>query len=179
MARASVSFLTDAVRSAWAAIQRSAHSVRWPDWVIPCLYLLGAIAVTWRIWANPDGTVPSNGGPKVSPDVYLNVWFMRYTASAVAHGHLPALITTAVNAPQGINAMWNTSLLGPAVLLTPVTLIAGPTASLTLLLTLGFAGSATAMYFVLRRWDVSTAAAALGGAFFAFMPAMTVDAQDH
>jgi hypothetical protein len=179
VARASVSFLTDAVRSAWAAIQRSAHSVRWPDWVIPCLYLLGAIAVTWRIWANPDGTVPSNGGPKVSPDVYLNVWFMRYTATAVAHGHLPALITTAVNAPQGINAMWNTSMLLPGVLLTPVTLLAGPIVSLAVLLTLGFAGSAASLYLVLRRWRAQPAAAGIGGALYGFSPALLVAAEDH
>ena len=68
-----------------------------------------------------------------------------------------------MNAPHGINLMWNTSLLLPGVLLAPVTLLAGPQTSLTVLLTLGFAGSAAAMYWVLRRWGVRTGPAALGG----------------
>jgi len=142
-------------------------------------YVLAAIAMTWRLWAHPAQMVPTAFGASANPDVSLSAWFMRYVASSLAHGHLPALVTTAINAPQGVNAMWNTSLLAPAVALTPVTLIAGPIVSLTILLTLGFAGSATTMYLVLRRWQVSKTAAALGGAFFAFTPALAVAAEDH
>src|SRR6202035_3503091 len=151
----------------------------WAPILIIVGYVLAAVGLTWRLWADPGHMAPTAFGGNITADVYLVTWFMRYVATALAHGHLPALVTTAVNAPQGINAMWNTSLLAPAVILTPVTLIAGPTASLTVLTTLGFAGSATSMFFVLRRWQASTAAAALGGAFFAFMPALTVSAEDH
>jgi hypothetical protein len=142
-------------------------------------YIAAAVGMTWRLWAHPATVAPTAFGTNVNPDIYLSTWFMRYVANALAHGHLPALVTTAINAPQGVNAMWNTSLLAPAFLLTPVTLIAGPVASLTVLVTLGFAGSATSMFVVLRRWGASIAAAALGGAFFAFMPAMMVAGQDH
>jgi hypothetical protein len=100
---------------------------------------------------------------------------MRYSATAVQHGHLPALITKALNAPQGVNLMWNTPFLLPAVLLSPVTLLAGPQVSLTVALTLGFAGSAASLLRVLRRWGVSLAAAAIGGAVYGFSPAL-VDA---
>jgi hypothetical protein len=142
-------------------------------------YVAAAFGVTWRLWAHPATVAPTAFGANVNPDIYLSTWFMRYVANALAHGHLPALVTTAINAPQGVNAMWNTSLLAPAFLLTPVTLLAGPVASLTVLLTLGFAGSATSMYVVLRRWGASIAAAAIGGAFYGFMPAMMVAGQDH
>src|ERR1700722_8549958 len=153
--------------------------VSWAPVLILLGYALAAVGLTWRMWVDPGHMAPTAFGGKPNMDVYLATWFMRYVATALAHGHLPALVTTAVNAPQGINAMWNTSLLGPAVVLTPVTLIAGPMASLTLLTTVGFAGSAATMYFVLRRWEASVVAAALGGAFFAFMPALTVSAEDH
>jgi hypothetical protein len=142
-------------------------------------YVVAAVGMTWRLWAHPSTTAPTASGANVNVDIYLSAWYMRYVATALAHGHLPALVTTALNAPQGVNAMWNTSLLAPAFLLAPVTLIAGPVTSLTVLLTLGFAGSATSMYVVLRRWSVSVAAAALGGAFFGFMPAMMVAGEDH
>jgi hypothetical protein len=106
-------------------------------------------------------------------------WFFRYDATAFAHLRLPALVTTAMNAPQGVNAMWNTFMLLPGVLLAPVTLLAGPQSALTVFLTAGFAGSATAMFAVLRRWDVTTASAALGGAVYGFSPALVHSAIGH
>jgi hypothetical protein len=146
--------------------------------LVPCCYLLLALVLMSQIWADPAVRVPATGS-SVESDIYLNIWFMRYAATAVAHGHLPALITTAVNAPRGINLMWNTSLLLPGVVLAPVTLLAGPTVSLAVLQTAGFAGSAAALYLVLRRWYASIAAAAIGGAIYGFSPALMVAAEDH
>ena len=139
-------------------------------WLVLGCYLLGAVALTWRLWADPAAR--STVGDPGPADVDLFVWFLRYEATAVGHGHLPALVTTAMNAPRGINLMWNTSLLLPGTLLAPVTLLAGPQTSLTALMTLGFAGSAASLYWVLRRWGASTGAAALGGAVYGFSPAM-------
>ena len=136
--------------------------------LVLCGYVLGAIAVTWRLWAEPATRAQAGD----AQDVTLFAWFMRYEATAIAHGHLPALVTTAMNPPQGISLMWNTSLLLPGVLLAPVTLLAGPQAALTTVLTLGFAGSAAALFWVLRRWGASMVAAALGGAVYGFSPAL-------
>jgi hypothetical protein len=147
-------------------------------WLIPAAYLFGAIVVTLTIWAHP-GTMSPSDGSIVKNDVLGDYWYMRFAANAVAHGHLPALITTTLNYPQGISTMWNNTMPLPAVVLAPVTIVAGPVVSLAVMTTLGFAGSATALFFVLRRWDVSTGAAALGGAIFGFCPAMMVAALDH
>jgi hypothetical protein len=84
-----------------------------------------------------------------------------------------------MNAPQGVNVMWNTFMLLPGVVLAPVTLAFGPQVSLTLLLTIGFAGSATAMFAVLRRWQVSVPGAALGAAVYGFSPALVHSAIGH
>ena len=46
-------------------------------------------------------------------------------------------------------------------------------------MTAGFAGSATAMFAVLRRWEVSVAAAALGAAVYGFSPALLHSAIGH
>jgi hypothetical protein len=46
-------------------------------------------------------------------------------------------------------------------------------------MTAGFAGSALAMFAVLRRWDVSGPAAALGGAVYGFSPAVLHSAIGH
>jgi hypothetical protein len=58
-------------------------------------------------------------------------------------------------------------------------LLFGPQSALTLFMTAGFAGSATAMFAVLRRWDVSAACAALGGAVYGFSPALLHSAIGH
>lgn len=138
-------------------------------------YLVAAIAVTWHLWADPASRIVS-GNPD---DADLFAWYMRYAAMSLAHGGLPSLVTTTLNAPSGINLMWNSSMLLPCILLTPVTLLFGPQVSLTLLTTAGFAGSAGAMFWVLRRWQVSLPAAALAGAVYGFSPALLQSAIGH
>jgi hypothetical protein len=138
------------------------------QWLILCCYLLGAVALTWRLWADPASR--AQVGDRADVDQFA--FFVRYAATAVAHGHLPALVTTALNASRGINMMWNTSFLLPGIVLSPVTLLAGPQVTLTIVLTLGFAGSAASLFWVLRRWGASIWPAALGGALYGFSPAL-------
>ena len=58
-------------------------------WLVVCCYLIGAVAVTARLWADPAGRDQLGGGV----DVDLFAWFVRYAATAVGHGHLPELVT--------------------------------------------------------------------------------------
>lgn len=138
-------------------------------------YLVAALVLTMWLWADPASRM-------VAANPYDGdqfAWFFRYDATAVAHLRLPALTTAAMNAPLGINLMWNTPMFLPGVLLAPLTLLAGPQASLTVLMTLGFAGSALALFAVLRRRGVSVAAAAAGGLVYGFSPALAQSAQGH
>ena len=64
-------------------------------------YLLAALAVTLWLWRDP-ATRTVLGNPN---DADQLAWFLRYDAAAIAHGHLPALVTTAMNAPQGVSVM--------------------------------------------------------------------------
>ena len=147
-------------------------------WLVLLCYLLGAMAVTSPLWVHPSSRVPTFGAVP-EPDVVLNLWFMRYAGTAVWHGNLPALVTTALNWPHGVNMMWNTSLLLPGIVLAPVTQLAGPAASLAVLLAAGFFLSAVSMYVVLRRWGANISAAFIGGAFYGFSPAIRMAAIDH
>src|SRR5262249_44520705 len=77
-------------------------------WLVVCCYLRGALLVTKRLWADPAGRMPVSNLSDVDfsawlKDVDFFAWCMRYSATAVAHGHLPALVTTALNAPRGVN----------------------------------------------------------------------------
>jgi hypothetical protein len=162
-----------ATESDVAAHPQRARSVA--AWVIPLGYLIAAVLLTARLWVDPAGRIVL-GNPH---DADLIAWFMRYTATALRHGRLPALVTTGMNAPTGINLMWNTAMFLPGILLAPVTGLAGPQTSLTIMTTIGFAGSASALFWVLRRWDVSTPAAAVAGAVYGFSPALLQTALSH
>jgi hypothetical protein len=138
-------------------------------------YLLAAVLVTWWLWRDPASRMVAGN----YNDTDQMAWFFRYDATAIAHFHLPALVTAGMNAPQGVNVMWNTFMLLPGCLLAPVTLLAGPQTSLTIVMTLGFAGSALAMCAVLRHWGLSRPAAMLAGLVYGFSPALLNSAIGH
>jgi hypothetical protein len=170
-----MSTIPAAVEPTQGAERPSPRSGSRAQWLVLGCYLLGAVALTSRLWIDPAGRMPTGD----AHDVDQFAWFMRYAATAVSHGRWPALVTTALNAPRGVNLMWNTSFLLPGMLLTPVTLLAGPQVSLTIVLTLGFAGSAATLFWVLRRWGASISAAALGGAVYGFSPALVNSGIGH
>jgi hypothetical protein len=170
-----VSAPTTTVPAAPAAERmRSGDSTR-AFWLAGLYYLVAAVIVTMWLWRDPVSRIVA-ANPYDSDQF---AWFFRYDASAVAHLRLPALTTAGMNAPQGINLMWNTPMLLPGVLLAPLTLLAGPQVSLTVLMTAGFAGSALAMFAVLRRWGASVTAAAAGGLVYGFSPALVQSALGH
>jgi len=163
-----------------AADDARPRSERWVFTLAAIGYLLAAVVLTALLWRDPASRVVA-GNPY---DADQFAWYFRYDATAVAHLRLPALITTGMNAPQGISVMWNTFMLLPGVLLAPVTLVAGPQVSLTVLMTAGFAGSGLAMFWVLRQWapragGADAWGAALGGFVYAFSPALVQSSIGH
>jgi hypothetical protein len=98
-----------------------------------------------------------------------HVWFLRWLPYALA-SHTNPLFTTSLIEPAGVNLMWNTSIPLPALLLSPLTLLAGPVASFDLAVTLGVALSAWCMYLAASRWVRRRAAAVLAGAAYGFSP---------
>lgn len=170
------SLLPSALKPSPAAAGRRGRGPALASGLVLTGYLLGALAVTWRLWADPASLMPIG---RSNRDVDLFAWFIRLEATAVSHGTLPGLVSTAMNAPHGISLLWNTSLLLPGVVLSPLTLLAGPQTTLTVVMTLGFAGSAASLFWVLRRWDASVTAAALGGAVYGFSPALLDAGMGH
>src|SRR6266550_9631106 len=69
------------------------------------LYLGIAIGFFATIWFTPGG--PSSTALGVGGDPQLAIWFLRWQEFALAHGH-NLLFTTYLDAPQGVNLMWNT-----------------------------------------------------------------------
>lgn len=100
-------------------------------------------------------------------DQILQEWFIHWTPSAVFQGH-PLLVTHFIYAPNGINLMWNASVLALGALAAPLTQTIGVVHTLSILLTVSLALSASTMFILLRRWTRWWPAAWLGGLVYGF-----------
>ena len=147
---------------------------RWPDLLPPVGYLLLSLWVFHRLWADPSGRRLEWS----FQDQAQHEWFLAWGAHAVTSAVHP-FVTGAVNAPDGVNLLANTSLLGIAVPLAPVTLLLGPAVSYVTVMTLGLAATGAGWYALLRRAVPSRLGAAVGGGMCAFAPAMLSHANAH
>ncbi len=131
-------------------------------------FLLLAVWVTGRLWMAPDTRLLADN----VNDQPLLEWMLANGAHAVTQLSDP-FYTHQVNAPEGANLMANSSVILPAVILSPVTLLFGPAVSFLVLAVAALAGTATGWYLVFRRHLVgSAAAAALGAGLIGFSPGM-------
>jgi hypothetical protein len=148
---------------------------KWPlDLLPPAVYLLLSVWVFRGLWADP-------GGRRLEwsfQDQTQHEWFLAWGAHALTDLVHP-FVTGVVNSPDGVNLLANTSLLGLAVPLTPVTLLLGPAVSYVTAMTLGLAATGTGWYLLLRRAVPSRLGAAVGGGMCAFAPAMLAHANAH
>ncbi|WP_243639272.1 hypothetical protein [Micromonospora sp. MW-13] len=145
------------------------------DLAVYGLFLLAALWVTSRIWVDPAGRVAS----LYSSDPAQVQFFLAHSVRVVLHGEFP-FYTDQFNFPDGVNLMANTAILALGIPMVPVTLLFGPAVSFVVLVTLGLAGTAAAWYRVLSRHVVRTPlAAAVGGWFCGFSPAMLSHASWH
>ncbi|PWR06922.1 hypothetical protein DKT68_20955 [Micromonospora acroterricola] len=154
----------------------------WTGWTrrrqnlaVGVLFLLAALWVTSRIWLDPAGRVAS----LYTGDPAQVQFFLAHSVRVVLHGEYP-FYTEQFNYPDGVNLMANTAVLALGIPMVPVTLLFGPAVSFVALVTLGLAGTAMAWYVVLSRHLVRTPlAAAVGGWFCGFSPAMLSHASWH
>ncbi|MFB9239854.1 hypothetical protein ACFFWC_30750 [Plantactinospora siamensis] len=136
-------------------------------------YLVAGVAVTARLWRHLDRMVLTDN------DQILFEWMLARAAQAVRHLDNP-LYSSHLNAPDGVNLMANTSVLGLGIPLAPLTWAFGPTVTLRLIIVLALAGTAAAWYLLLSRRLVSSrGAAAVGGLFCGFAPGMISQATCH
>ncbi|MFE9186941.1 hypothetical protein ACFYMB_26825 [Micromonospora haikouensis] len=178
-AAAAPSSTATAVVPAGSAGTRSRRRWRWTprrrDLAVYGLFLLAALWVTSQIWVDPAGRVAS----LYSSDPAQVQFFLAHSVRVVLHGEFP-FYTDQFNYPDGVNLMANTAVLALGIPMVPVTLLFGPAVSFVVLVTCGLAGTAAAWYRVLSRHVVrNPLAAAVGGWFCGFSPAMLSHANWH
>ncbi|MEV0271877.1 DUF2079 domain-containing protein [Hamadaea sp. NPDC050747] len=146
------------------------------DLAVAVISLALAIYLTGGLWAAPtQRAIDVNSG-----DQALFEWLLGLGAHALTHGENP-LLTTWLNAPDGVNLAVNTSITAYAVVFAPVTIWLGPAVAFTVILTLNLAATAYCWFWLFRRYLPGSTAlgAAVGGIFCGFAPALVSHANAH
>jgi len=129
-------------------------------------YVLVGIYVCAHYWADVNHRVSSH----LPTDHSWFEWLLSHGAYSVRHLENP-LFSTRQNAPDGVNMMANTSVLGISIPLAPLTMLFGPQVTYALYLGGALAATAATSYWMLSRHLVASRAAAfVGGAFLGFAP---------
>ncbi|WP_433348537.1 hypothetical protein [Micromonospora sp. CA-111912] len=129
-------------------------------------YVLLGVLVCLNYWGDVQHRVSSH----LPTDHSWFEWLFSHGAYSLRHLENP-LFSMRQNAPDGVNMMANTSLLGATLPLAPVTWLFGPQVTYALYLGGALAATAGTSYWMLSRHLVrSRAAAFVGGAFLGFAP---------
>lgn len=149
-----------------------------PEWLrtevgAALLYLGAAFLLTSSAWAAP--TTHWIGG---CCDPEQTIWFLRWTPHAIANGLNP-LFTTFLNAPAGVNLMWNTSTPLWGIATFPASLLGGPILAYNVAIVVAVAGSSWCARLALRRYTTGPVGPLLGGAVYGFSPFVIAHAANH
>ncbi|TMD34440.1 MAG: hypothetical protein E6I95_05975 [Chloroflexi bacterium] len=142
-------------------------------WLALLAYALLALALFSSTWVDPAGSWI--GSPK---DPKLFIWYLGWIPHELARGHNP-LFTDYLSYPDGVNLMWNTSMIFPALVLWPVTAAFGPVVAYNLLITGGIALSAWLGFLAAWRFIDQPLLCFAAGLIYGFSPALVAQALGH
>jgi hypothetical protein len=158
----------DAGRVSWFRRHRA-------DLLILAAFIVAGGYLYAHVWVDPGGRRPLHS----YSDYFQFEWFLTADTRAFLGLHNP-FFNDLQNAGVGVDMMANTSVLGLALPLLPITLLFGAGTSFVVAATLGFAMTAFGWYWVLHReLRLHRAAAVLGGAFIAFGPPLVAHGNAH
>jgi hypothetical protein len=106
------------------------------------------------------------------------MWYLRWGPYAISHLTNP-FFTQQLNAPAGVNLMWNTPTLIVSMLASPITLLFGPIVAYNIVITAAIALSAWCAYLAVRRYARGLIAPLIGGAVYGFSPYVVPQAAAH
>jgi hypothetical protein len=152
---------------------RAATRRPWVQEVAVLAGFLGAgVAATWPLSSYITGRLP------YSRDVAIYVWDLWWVGHQIIHLHNP-WFTTHLAAPAGLQLGYQTLVPLLGVLMTPVTLLFGPSAAYNLLSIVLPGLACYAMYRAARLWLPTRVGAIAAGAFFGLSAMLTYQAWYH
>lgn len=139
------------------------------------LVLFGIVAVLLSLdaWQSPSTTWI---GGCCDPEQAM--WYLRWGPYAISH-LIDPFFTQQLNAPAGVNLMWNGSGLIVSAVASPITLLFGPVVAYNIVITTGVALSAWCAFLAVRRYAHGIVAPLIGGAVYGFSPYVVPQATQH
>jgi len=132
-----------------------------------------AMAAMWPgLFTGHDTIVGDTGDPS------LWIWDLEWVPFALAH-HLNPLVSNYLHYPGGANLMWNGSIVFPALILIPITDLAGPIVSYNVVAVLGVGLSGWCAFLALRRYAAWWLPAFAGALLYEFSPYMALQIIGH
>ena len=136
------------------------------------LFLAISVALLVNVWRAPLTSISGTA------DALQSTWFMTWTPFALSH-HQSPFVSTYLNYPAGINLLWNTSAIGPAILLWPVTATWNAVVSYNVAMTVSMALAGVFAFVAIRRYLPPALPALAGSAVYAFSPYMIAHVSAH
>lgn len=136
-------------------------------------YVACSLWLTRGVWRHPTTSWIGVAG---DPQAFM--WWLAWVPHAIGNGLNP-LHPTVVQYPLGTNALWNTSVLLPGLILAPVTWAFGPVLSWNIVQAGAPVLSALVAMAALRRFVDRGFPAFVGGLVYGFSPYMSLKMLAH
>lgn len=130
-------------------------------------FLLLSTIIWAHVWftGHPTHTISLSLG-----DPAEETWWFAWLPWAILHGHNPFFTTALYAGRGGVNTLANVSVMFPALVLSPVTLLFGPIAAFNVAGTLSPVISGYCMFLLTRKFTHFPPAQILAGALWGFSP---------
>lgn len=138
------------------------------------LYLVPVLIQFWHILPHLATSEPEYG----AGDLAKYNWSVAWVVYALSHGQ-GLFVSHVANVPFGVNLLDDTSILGLGVVMSPVTALFGPFATVNLLLIAAFPLSASCGYLLARRYVGWRPAAFAAGLLYGYSPYMVSQGYSH
>ncbi|QIN28359.1 hypothetical protein [Brevibacterium luteolum] len=150
------------------------------DWGLYALFLLAwSCVIYWQLLTDLSGSVFAH-----NDDPSLFIWWFAHAADVVASwfgqgsGETNLLFTQLMNYPTGVNGAWNTSVIGIAVPMVPITWLFGPIVAYNIAIMLAAPASALAAALLIRQFT-TRGPAFLGGFSYGFSTYVVAQSAGH
>jgi hypothetical protein len=146
---------------------------RWREvGLVAVMFAVASLVLTLPLAQHPTRTLPSD-----LVDTLLTTWIVAWDADHLRHG-LQGVWNAPIFFPYHTTLAFSENLFGVAVLVAPVYWVTGnPLLTYNVAFLFSFTLAGTGMYLLVRSLTHSRTAAAVAGAYFAFCPFRTAQAQ--
>lgn len=141
--------------------------------MIVILYLLISLLTFYPAVIHMKSTYLGGGG-----DPFLFMWFLKWVQFAITNHH-NLLESHYLFYPDGVNLLWNTSILLAGIIFSPITAIWGPVVTYNSIIILALVASAYTAYLFAKRFVRSDFAAFMSGLLYGFSPYMIAESLGH